>query len=253
MTVPLAAEGALLTLAQDVSPCAIGEVMAPDGGVLVLAPHPDDETLGCGVAIMDALAAGRDVTVALLTDGGASHPRSREFPPPKLAALRRGEFDAALDALRVGAGGPARLSARAFDLPDTGLDEAARADSSIVAQLRSLAEAIGAKTLWSTWRGDPHCDHKAAAALADRLTDGTMVRADYAVWGRFGDAGSALRVDDIRAIAARRTSAKRRAMACYRSQLTTLVPDDPSGFVMPTALSEHFAESDELFIREPKP
>jgi LmbE family N-acetylglucosaminyl deacetylase len=36
---------------------------------LVLAPHPDDETLGCGATIMRKLAAGTPVQVIIATDG----------------------------------------------------------------------------------------------------------------------------------------------------------------------------------------
>jgi LmbE family N-acetylglucosaminyl deacetylase len=37
--------------------------------LLVIAPHPDDESLGCGGVIQQALAAGQSVHVVLLTDG----------------------------------------------------------------------------------------------------------------------------------------------------------------------------------------
>src|SRR6516162_4744018 len=36
---------------------------------LVLAPHPDDETLGCGATIMRKLAAGTPVQVIIAADG----------------------------------------------------------------------------------------------------------------------------------------------------------------------------------------
>ena len=40
--------------------------------VLVVAPHPDDEALGCGGLIRRALAAGAEVRVALMTNGDGS-------------------------------------------------------------------------------------------------------------------------------------------------------------------------------------
>ena len=42
------------------------------GPALVLAPHPDDEVLGCGGAIMKHVAAGERVTVIVVTDGAAA-------------------------------------------------------------------------------------------------------------------------------------------------------------------------------------
>ena len=66
--------------------------------LLVLAPHPDDESLGCGGLIAEHHARGHDVHVLVLTDGTGSHPHSREYPPTRLAALRMGE---ARDAIRA--------------------------------------------------------------------------------------------------------------------------------------------------------
>ncbi|HEY3368838.1 MAG TPA: PIG-L family deacetylase [Symbiobacteriaceae bacterium] len=43
----------------------------PAGSVLVFAPHPDDETLGCAGIIIQALAARRRVYVAVFTNGDA--------------------------------------------------------------------------------------------------------------------------------------------------------------------------------------
>lgn len=42
-------------------------------GLLIIAPHPDDEVLGCGGLIQQALAHGSRVDVVILTNGEASH------------------------------------------------------------------------------------------------------------------------------------------------------------------------------------
>ncbi|WP_255286680.1 MULTISPECIES: PIG-L deacetylase family protein [unclassified Bacillus (in: firmicutes)] len=44
-------------------------VSANSVDILVFAPHPDDETLGCGGVIMHALAAGKRVHVVFFTNG----------------------------------------------------------------------------------------------------------------------------------------------------------------------------------------
>ncbi len=41
----------------------------PGENVLIFAPHPDDESLGCGGLIQQAVAAGADVHVVLITNG----------------------------------------------------------------------------------------------------------------------------------------------------------------------------------------
>ena len=58
---------------------------------LVLAPHPDDESLGCGGLIAACCAAGRPPVVVSLTDGSASHLTSHAYPPHRLAAIRAQE------------------------------------------------------------------------------------------------------------------------------------------------------------------
>ena len=253
MSVPVRAEGVLLDRAV---PCAFDALVAPSGAVLVIAPHPDDETLGCGLAIRAALEAGRNVGVLLLTGGGASHPASRSHPPEAMKALRRAEFEAALDALGGGLpAGSGRIVHRLLDLPDGAVRSDAAGSDGALDAARAMAEALDARTLWVTWGGDPHADHGAAATLADRLCGQRRFarRLDYAVWGRFGSAGRALDEEPggaraIRFDAPRHRCAKRRAMDAYRSQLTPMIEDDPDGFVMPAALVEHFAEAPEVFV-----
>lgn len=48
------------------------EEVDPVGKVLFLAPHPDDEAIGCGGLIARLCAAGRPPYVAILTGGGMS-------------------------------------------------------------------------------------------------------------------------------------------------------------------------------------
>ena len=57
---------------------------------LVLAPHPDDETLGCGATIMRKLAAGARVSVVIATDGRLS-PRPGGLSADRWVALREEE------------------------------------------------------------------------------------------------------------------------------------------------------------------
>src|SRR3984893_10953906 len=47
------------------------------GGIVVVAPHPDDETLGCGGLIALASQLGRNIQVVVISDGVGSHPNSR--------------------------------------------------------------------------------------------------------------------------------------------------------------------------------
>ena len=66
--------------------------------VLVVAPRPDDETLGCGGAIALLRSRRCQVSVLVISDGTMSHPRSRKYPPSVLQQLRQKET---LDALKI--------------------------------------------------------------------------------------------------------------------------------------------------------
>src|SRR6516165_419567 len=57
---------------------------------VVLAPHPDDETLGCGATIMRKLAAGTPVNIVVATDGRYSQ-CSNKLSSDALAEIREEE------------------------------------------------------------------------------------------------------------------------------------------------------------------
>jgi LmbE family N-acetylglucosaminyl deacetylase len=71
--------------------------------VLVVAPHPDDESLGCGGLIATLAWKGAAFRFVFVTDGGASHRHSQSWPRPRLAARREAEATEALRRLGVGA------------------------------------------------------------------------------------------------------------------------------------------------------
>jgi len=243
MSVPDLPEGALLDAARDAAPVGIA-TLAPPGGLLIVVPHPDDETLGCGMAIAAAADAGRRIAILLLTDGEASHPGSRRFPEDRRRALRRNEFDRALTMLAPGC----RVRIWAAHCPD-GASGPSAADERLFQAALGAARSHGTRAVWSTWEGDPHCDHEAAAKLAARLArELGAAHWSFPVWGRFGKRPVP---HPLRLFAKRRfASAKRAAMAAHASQMTDLIGDDPHGFVMPPALAAHFQTHPEIFIHE---
>ncbi|PPF90051.1 SAM-dependent methyltransferase, partial [Subtercola sp. Z020] len=67
--------------------------------MIVVAAHPDDETLGAGALIASARARGIPTSVIVVTDGAASHPGSPSVAAAALAATRAAEVQAALHLL----------------------------------------------------------------------------------------------------------------------------------------------------------
>ena len=66
--------------------------------VMVIAPHPDDETLGCGGTLIKHAAAGDEVEVLIVTDGGAS--KARGLSRPEMVRLRAAEAQRAVTTLQ---------------------------------------------------------------------------------------------------------------------------------------------------------
>ena len=221
---------------------------------LVLAPHPDDESLGCGGLLALLAESGRRVRVLFVTDGSRSHPQSRTHPAARLAEVREAEARAALAELGVPADAARFLRFRDCGLPA----ENAPAFPDAVAQFHKAVADFAPDTLLVPWRRDPHCDHAATWRLA-RAAVSTLSPAprwlEYPVWAWAHATGDAApREDeadawrlDISPVLPR----KQQAIAQHRSQLGGLIHDDAEGFVLAPAMLAHFAMPWELFL-EPK-
>lgn len=209
------------------------EGLIPEGDAAILAPHPDDESLGCGGLIAALGAAGRQAQIVVMSDGAGSHPNSHSHPPPVLRALRRQEARQA--ATILGAREPIFL-----DWPDGAVPSSGpRFDLAV----RALLEATrGYRTLLATSPLDPHTDHVATwhIAVAAAARGGKRLLA-YPVWGwRYLYPRMApippveipYRPSGWRLDIASRLSIKRRAVAAHRSQTSSLIADDPNGFVL---------------------
>ncbi len=220
------------------------QTLAPPGCLLIVSPHPDDETFGCGAALATAVAADRRVAIVLCTDGEGSHPNSRRYGRQRLVDLRRAEFEKALSALAPGADVPVLR----LNLPDGSSDISEMSDGA-VARITAFAHENAVSTIWTTWIGDPHCDHETAALLSRDLADCLDAELfSFPIWGRFGVQSVP---SELFVFAAdHQAEAKQRAIAAYASQTTDLVGDDPDGFTMPHELVRHFADHPEIFIRE---
>ncbi len=142
----------------------------------MLAPHPDDETIGCGGTIARMTAAGAAVQVVVASRGEAS-----VAEPGALAAetgkRRMAEIMAAADML--GARAPVCL-----DLPDGDLAGAA---DNLTNGLRRVLAAARPEIIFAPWPLDDHPDHRAASsALAAALRDSGLEHSTevwaYEVW-----------------------------------------------------------------------
>jgi LmbE family N-acetylglucosaminyl deacetylase len=220
----------------------------PGGPLFVLAPHPDDESLGCGGIIAHACALGEPPVIAVLTDGTGSHPNSKLFPPDRLRGLRETET---LDAtLKLGLP-PDRVIFLRYK--DTQAPRSGAALHQAAEHLAKIVRQSGCGTLLAPWRHDPHADHEAAAAIAALAAARAGVRhIAYPVWSwtlppemQLDEAHiSGFRVDISAWL-----SCKRAAILSHGSQYGGLITDDPAGFQMSDDFIGIFLQPAEAFIR----
>ena len=141
---------------------------------IVFAPHPDDETLGCGGTIVRKLAQGARVEVIYLTDGSGSHDL---IPANELAAIRRAEALKACGVL-----GLDDRQVRFLDLKDGHLaEQEAEGLTRVGAVLRESA----AEEVFVTHRQEPSPDHAAANHIvrrAVRKIGRPMMVWEYPIW-----------------------------------------------------------------------
>lgn len=128
---------------------------------LVLAPHPDDETLGAGGLIARVVADGGSVAVALISDGEQGQ-RPELITQVELATTRRAEFVAACAALGVD-----RDYMTLLGIPDL---EIGGHFTSVSEQLAQLAEDFEPNLLLAPSGHDPHPDHRAVSQIARSIS-----------------------------------------------------------------------------------
>lgn len=220
------------------------------GGVLVVSPHPDDESLGCGGLIALCRQDGRAVHVAMISDGAGSHPNSRKYPYDALRDLRESETRDAVEKLGLG-----EHDVTFLRLPDRSVPHAGPDADNAVERLVSLAARIDASAILVTWRNDPHGDHKASFAIARGAAKrlGAVRFVEYPVWGHTLpvherlDAFPTGRRLDITTVVDR----KKAAIAAHRSQVTPMIDDDPHAFQLAPEMVARFERPFEIYLEEP--
>jgi len=115
------------------------------GPVLILAPHPDDEVLGCGGTMARLADEGREVHVAIMTAG-----RPPRFTSEGVAQVRA-EAEAAHRLLGV-------THTHFGDLPAAQLDQVVHAE--LNDRIEDIIRLVNPDTMFVPFIGDIHLDHK---------------------------------------------------------------------------------------------
>ena len=197
------------------------------GLTIVFAPHPDDETFGCGAIIARKRNEGLPVHVVFLTDGAASHPGHPLVPPAAIAAIRLQEARGVLATLGVDS-----EAIHFFNESDGTLDRLPAATrAALVARIAALLGRLQPEEIFLPCNADGSSEHQAAfhfVAEAVARTGTAAVIWEYPVWLWWNPLTLLARLvhpsGRCRAPTEDFLPIKRRALARYRSQLEPLPP-----------------------------
>jgi LmbE family N-acetylglucosaminyl deacetylase/SAM-dependent methyltransferase len=140
--------------------------------VVVVAAHPDDETLGASGLLQHLHERGIPVSLVVATDGEAAFPDAGAEERAALGRSRRCELYESLHAQGLGA-----VAVHWLGLPDSGL--ACERERLAGALAEHLA---GADLCLMPWPGDPHPDHQIVGETALAVAPAAAHRFAYPVW-----------------------------------------------------------------------
>ncbi len=217
-------------------------------GLIVVAPHPDDETLGLGATAAQLVVSGVDVAVVSVSDGGAARPGAALLARMGLEATRRRELLGAMGILGIG-------PAVSLGLPDGQLaHHEDRLTGLLVEILEGAAPGISARGIWcaTTWRGDGHPDHEAvgrATAAACARTGAVLVEYPVWMWHWAGPGDPAVPWDRAYTVPVPGWALDRKHLAaqCFHSQLEPGVDGSPP--MLPAFVLHRLLAVSELVFR----
>lgn len=209
-----------------------GALKVPDGAVVVVSPHPDDEVLGAGGLIRAAALAGCDVTLLSVTDGEAAYPDW-----PGLAGIRCQEVSEALRTL-----GSAEVDVKHLHIRD----------GHVAPHRATLANALEryiapGTLLVAPFERDGHPDHDATGDVCCEIAERhglTLWRYPIWTWHHSTPKGFAPESWGRLFLDAAAMRAKAEAVSCFASQMR------PRGRepIVPSHVLPYFARPYEAYL-----
>ncbi len=196
--------------------------------VMVVAPHPDDEVLGCGGSIACHVDAGRQVFVLYLSSGERGCP---DRPPADVGPLREQEAAQAMETLGI-----PTANLRFLRFPDGGINPALLDQlGAVTSALRELRPDL----LYVPHPDDASFDHCAAFTLCWRAAAMAGSR-NFPEWGArphwvpavlgyevWSPVREPAYFEDIDGVLDRKLA----ALACYQSQSSAAKGDGQASHV----------------------
>lgn len=200
--------------------------------VVVVSPHPDDESLGAGGLVATAASAGCQVVIIFVTDGEAADPDRRD-----LAAIRRLESVAATRCLDPSG---------SIKVVRLGLADGAVRDAAQLLESRLEGVLEPGDLVIAPIPDDGHPDHTATSTAASAAA--AHVGADVLwfpvwAWHCHDPADSSLRRGVRLDLDPAALARKVKAIGCYQSQTTGAAP------VVPEHMVDRLSRPFEVFVR----
>lgn len=145
------------------------------GPALVVAPHPDDEVLGCGGTILAKKALGARIGIVYVSDGSASH--ASHMDPAELADRRKTEAKEA----------SSRLGVADEDLFFLGIRDGGvrQADEASRLGFAEILETFRPEQIFTPYHADGVADHEDTTALVAASVQESSSRPEileYPIW-----------------------------------------------------------------------
>lgn len=138
----------------------------PKGRILLLAPHPDDEVLGCGGLIYRLMQDHKELEILFVSDGSASHAECCDIPTEAVSLARQ---KLALNATKI------------LGLPDDKLHFLDLPDGSIPSNYHLALPYEPDVILIPHW-GEGWPDHLSVRQIGLRLASPQTQVYEYCVW-----------------------------------------------------------------------
>jgi len=180
----------------------------PAGAPLFILPHPDDEVLGCGAAILAHAQRGDRISLLTVFDGALGNTVGQR--DEELIARREAELASSLEVLAP----RSELARWSWNLPE-GHVPSERDFLWAEQRLVRLMVQEPINVVYTPWSGDAHPDHRVVAELARRalasMGHGAPTLRTFEVWSSM-PSGTAMPIDS------EAWGILRDALACHKSQ-----------------------------------
>ncbi|MBI3819636.1 MAG: PIG-L family deacetylase [Planctomycetes bacterium] len=177
----------------------------PRGKVAIVAPHPDDEAIGCGGAYLKHRDAGDPVRVLVVTDGRAGNV-TKQLSQEEYTAARRRE---SLEAARILGGADYTF----LDFPDS-CEITENALAEVAEKIAGWLRADMPDIIYIPWIGEGNSDHAAVGEASRRALLAAGFRGVALGYEIYCPApiDAVLDITDV-------ADRKREAIECFESQL----------------------------------